>query len=60
MEECNGQRACLPSHHFDNSNACEVFRVGATGNEDRENTMCARERCNGVSEMVGERTMRLR
>jgi hypothetical protein len=40
MEVCNGQRTCAPHPN--------VFRVEATGKEDKENATCAHEKCSGV------------
>jgi len=40
-----GNEMCF---HPNNSSVCEMFRVEATGNADKESVACAHERCSGV------------
>ena len=55
--ECNGKRTPRGPSHHPILTVCEVFRVGATGKENKNTTSCARD---AVGWMVGEKTMRLR
>ena len=49
MKGCNG-RGAVP--RICDSDVCDVFRVEATGKENKGSTTCAHESCSGMGEAV--------